>query len=129
MSLDQWRQNGWLQSKPATLPEMLQLFQLVDRDLNDASLSTLSADGRQMFAYSGALTLCNIALRACGYVVPKGGSHHKHTIGSLPLTMGDDFKSLADELDLASRQRSQALYDRAGVFDPRDADELLDTAR
>ena len=46
MSLQQWLQNGWLQRDETTVAEIQQLFQVVDRDLGDALVTGLSADGR-----------------------------------------------------------------------------------
>lgn len=82
-----------------------------------------------MHAYDAALTLCTIALRACGYQVGKGYSHHKLSIESLPLTIGAKLQGTSDQISVASRNRSQALYDRSGVVDARDATDLVETAR
>lgn len=45
MSLEQWKQNGWLIPKEAKLPEITQLFAVVDRELSDTDASGLSVDG------------------------------------------------------------------------------------
>ena len=129
MSLEQWQQNAWLVSDQATLPEITQLFAVVDRELQDAELDGISVDGRFMHAYDASLILCMIALRASGYRVPKGSGHHKRSIESLPLTVGPHIQTTSDQIEIASRKRGQAMYDRAGVVDERDADELAETAR
>ena len=72
MSLEQWQRNGWLQPSDPTLPEIAQLVRVVDREISDAGASGLSSDGRFMHAYDAALVLCKVALRAEGYLVPKG---------------------------------------------------------
>ena len=130
MSLEQWRRNDWLMAKPATLPEITQLLAVVDRELNDCDAKNLSIDGRFMHAYDAALTLCQVALRASGFCVNrKQHSHHKITIESLPLTLEPRFADVAALIVVASRKRSQALYDRVGVVESRDADDLAETAR
>ena len=89
MSLDLWLRNGWLQQDEATVAEIQQLLQVVDRDLADAQVVGLSADGRFQHAYDAALQLCMLALRATGYRVRKGQGHHKHGIDSLRYTLGE----------------------------------------
>ena len=128
MSLERWRRNGWLQVAEAKLPEITQLFAVVDREIHDAGVQGVSHDGRFMHAYDAALTLCTIALRASGFQVAKGSGHHKRTIDSLPLTIGAEYSALADQIDLASRLRGQAMYDRTGVAEEQSAAELLEVA-
>ena len=129
MSLEQWKLNGWLKASEAKLPEMTQLFAVVDREIHDASIKEISADGRFMHAYDAALNICAVALRASGYAVVKGQGHHKRTIASLPLSMGTKFQEIADQVEVASRLRGQAMYDRVDVVQDNDAIELLQTAR
>ncbi len=129
-SLEQWKQNDWLMRDEATLREITQLFAVADRELSDMRAIGLSVDGKFMHAYDAALTLCQIALRASGYRVNrKQHGHHRKTIESLPLAIDSNLQATADLIVVASRKRSQALYDRTGVVDSRDADELADTAR
>lgn len=40
---------------------------------------------------------------------------HKRTIGTLVFTLGTAYQRVADEIELASRRRGQAMYDRVGV--------------
>lgn len=130
MSLERWKQNDWLIRDEARLPEIIQLFAVADRELSDAGADGLSIDGKFMHAYDAALTLCTIALRACGYRVNrKQHGHHQKTIEALPLAVDARLQATSDQVVVASRKRSQALYDRTGVVDRRDADELLETAR
>ena len=128
MTLEQWEQNHWLSRFASTQSEIVQLLAVVDREISDASVEALSVDGRFMHAYDAALNLCAIALRACGFVAAKGQGHHKRTIASLVFTMGATYQHLSDQIELASRRRSQAMYDRVGVVEEVDADELLRTA-
>lgn len=126
-SLEQWRTNGWLLREEAKLPEIVQLMAVVDRELGDAVTPGLSMDGKFMHAYDAALILCMIVVRASGYRVAKGSGHHKRAIECLPLAMGVEFQSLSDEIEVASRLRGQAMYDRSGVVSLEDATNLAET--
>jgi hypothetical protein len=129
MSLEQWLRNGWLKPFDATIAEMQQLLEVVDRDLSDAQARGLSADGRFQHSYDAALQLCMIALKASGYAVTKGQGHHKNGIDSLRHTLGSRWAETADHIERCSRKRAQAVYERVGVVSEQDATELLDTAR
>lgn len=128
MSLEQWRRNGWLLAAETKLPEITQLFAVADREIHDARVDGVSDDGRFMHAYDAALTLCTIALRVAGYQVAKGSGHHKRTIDALPFAVGAEHSALADQIELASRLRGQAMYDRTGVAGEQSAAELLEVA-
>ena len=128
MSLQQWLLNGWLRQDETTVAEIQQLFQVVDRDLGDALVTGLSADGCFQHAYDAALQLCMIALRASGYRVPKGQGHHKYGIDSLRYTLGNQWAEMSDHIERCSRLRGQAMYDRIGVVSEADARGLIDAA-
>jgi hypothetical protein len=128
MSLELWLRNGWLQQDEVSVAEIQQLLQVVDRDLADAQVVGLSADGRFQHAYDAALQLCMLALRATGYRVRKGQGHHKHGIDSLRYTLGEKWSETADHIERCSRLRGQAVYERIGVVSGQDADDLLQTA-
>tara|TARA_R110002111_G_scaffold67_2_gene652 strand:+ start:92893 stop:93336 length:444 start_codon:yes stop_codon:yes gene_type:complete len=119
MSLEQWRRNGWLVSNDTTEAEIAQLFEVVDRELSDAD-QNISIDGKFMHAYDAGLILCMIPLRAWGYKVAKGSGHHKRAIESLPLTIGPEFRDVSDQIEIASRKRGQAMYDRIDVVEETD---------
>ena len=129
MSLEQWRQNAWLQPSDSTLPEISQLLNVADREISDAGAGGLSPDGQFMHAYDAALLLCKVALRAEEYRVPKGQNHHKRTIESLRFTLGSQWAETSDYLEVCSRQRGQALYEQVGVVSEKDANDLLAEAR
>jgi len=128
MSLEEWKRNHWLKESVPTLSEIAQLFAVVDREISDASVVGLSVDGQFMHAYDAALNLCTIALRSSGYSVVEGQGHHKKTIEALPLCIGKSYSDIADQIDIASRQRGQAMYDRTGVVEEQDAADLLQLA-
>jgi hypothetical protein len=126
MSLENWRKNGWLTPAEPTNSEVVQLLAVADRSIKDAQVDGLSTDSVYMFAYDAALTICTIVLRAHGYRVAKGTSHHKRTIESLPLTLGAETQPISDAIELASRLRNQAMYDHVDVAQGKDAVELLE---
>ena len=128
MSLEQWLRNAWLQRRDPTLPEIQGLLQVVDREISDAQAGGISADGRFEHAYTAGLQLCMVALRAAGYLVPKGESRHKRTIESLQYTLGRRWAETSEYLERCSRQRGQAMYERIGVVSDEDAGDLLSKA-
>lgn len=129
MTLEQWYRNGWLQQAEASVPELGQLLNVVDRDLGDAQVVGLSADGKFQHAYNAALQLCMLALRASGYRVRKGEGQHKHGINSLRYTLGKNWSEIADHIERCSRLRGQSFYEQTGVVSQRDADDLIVAAR
>ena len=129
MSLEQWLRNGWLQQHDPALPEIQKLLQVVDRELSDACATGISPDGKFEHAYAAMLQLCIVPLRAAGYQVRKGESHHKRAIDSLRYTLGEGWEDTADYIERCSRQRGQAMYERIDVVSDEDADELLGKAQ
>jgi hypothetical protein len=129
MSLEQWLRNGWIQPLEPTVAQIRQLLEVVERELSDAEAVGISADGRFEHAYHAALQLCMIALNASGYRVAKGEGHHKRGIDSLGLTLGRTAAETATYLEICSRKRGQAMYERTGVVNQNDADDLLRTAK
>jgi hypothetical protein len=126
MSLEQWLQNGYIIKQTATAPEVLQLLSIVERELSDASVEAVSADGRFTHAYNAALTLCRIALRASGYRVGKGGGHH-YEINSIVHTLGHKYNDHMILLSQYSKKRGREMYDRTGVVDTGDVEDLIET--
>jgi hypothetical protein len=129
MSLEQWRQNAWLQRSDATLPEIQQLFAVVDREIADASVEALSDEGRFEHAYDAALQLCVIPLRSSGYRVPKGESLHKRAIDPLRYTLGESYAETSVCLERYSRARGRLVYEQIGVVTRQDVEELLSLVR
>jgi hypothetical protein len=129
MSLEQWRQNGWLHKSDTTLPEIQQLLALVNREIGDASIEALSDEGRFEHAYVAALQLCMIPLRVLGYRVPKGESRHKRAIESLRYTLGGSHAEIAVSLERYSRARGRTVYEQIGAVTLQDAEDLLTIAQ
>jgi hypothetical protein len=124
MSLEQWRNNGWLRDHQASREEIANLMAIVERDLGDAG-GEISADWRFGIAYNAALKLCTILLHASGYRPEKNLAHYR-TLTALPLILGNDWGDDADYLDTCRSKRNTAEYDMTGVVTHDQAKELSD---
>lgn len=125
MSLKDWVNNGWLRSHTSNIQEIQNLFEIVERDLNDARQSDLSADWRFGIAYNATLKLCTILLFAEGYRPEKTLAHYR-TIRALPIILGKEKEDDADYLDSCRTKRNTLECDRVGGTTCSEADELLD---
>jgi len=128
MSLKRLLSNGRLRRQKASAEEIADLFAVVDRDLNDASIKGLSPDRRFATAYNAVLQLATIAIRANGYRTA-GLGHHSTTFEALPLVLGKDFKERADYFDACRSKRNTTDYGRVGDVSETEAAELLREAR
>jgi hypothetical protein len=93
MSLELWLQSLYIIKQESTAPELLELLQVVDRELSDASIPALSSDGKFGHAYNAGLCLCRIALRAAGYRVGKVKGVHQYEINFLVYTLDSEKKN------------------------------------
>ena len=128
MSLQQWLENSWVvQVKPS--PQAVKdHLAIADRELEDGA-AVRSADGKFGHAYDAVRALCEAAINAAGYQVPKGSRQHERLIESLKYTLGKACPDDVDYLDRCRRQRHKVKYERTGVVSRGDADELLDAAK
>lgn len=130
MSLQNWLQSGHLIEHEATVAEVRNLLGVVDRELADAAVSGLSAEGRFTHAYDAALLLCKLALHGSGFALQKRApGHHSLWINSLEFALGKEQKQTLIYLSKCSQLRHMSLYDQTGVVNKQDADDLLQTAR
>ena len=129
MSLQQWLDNAWLKRATPSAQVVQSLLAIAEREIADASLEGISADGRFDHAYDAVRSLCEAALHASGYAVPKGGRKHERVIESLKFTVDGPWTDEVDLFDRSRRLRHQSIYERIGVVRQRDADDLLETAR
>ena len=124
MSLEEWKNNGWLKAHRTSPQEIANLFAIVRRDLADAKTKQVSADWRFGIAYNAALKLCTILLAAQGYRPDKNLAHYR-TLQALPLILGPEKKEDADYLDACRMKRNTVEYDTAGAATQADAEELI----
>jgi hypothetical protein len=125
MTLETWYKNGWLRPHQTTRQQMIDLLEIVDRDLSDAKSAGISDDWRFGIAYNAALKLCTMLLYACGYRPEKNLAHYR-TLQSLPLILGKDRSDDADYLDACRAKRNTAEYDAAGRVSQTEALELIE---
>jgi hypothetical protein len=126
MSLNDWRESGWLRSHTTGRQEIEGLLGIVERDLTDAR-GNISADWRFGIAYNAALRLCTILLYAEGYR-PERSLQHYRSIQALAVILGDDAREDVDYLEVCRKKRNVIEYDAAGSVTERDADELTEFA-
>ena len=127
MTLADWLANRWIVAHEPTVAEIADLCAVVDRDLEDAAITRLSADWRLSIAYNAALQLATLALLAEGYR-PGRERAHERTILSLRDTVGIAAKTV-DLLDAIRRKRNQANYEHAGTTSAAEAQELHQVAK
>lgn len=125
MDLEQNLAAGRLRRLEPSRSEIGRLLAVADRDIADASLRGLSADRAFSTAYSAALSLATLVLRASGYRTSSDSGHHWLTIGVLPELMGPAQRDRATYLDTCRRSRNQADYDMVNVVSKADVVELL----
>ena len=123
MSLQQWLEYGWLRAHKSSKKEISDLFQIIDRDLQDAA-GDISTDWRFGIAYNAALKLCTILLYAEGYRPEKNLQHYR-TIQALPLILGKRHEQDAKYLDTCRNKRNVAEYDYVGGITKDDVAELV----
>jgi hypothetical protein len=130
MSLQNWLQIGHLIEHDASVAEVRNLLGVVDRELADAAVTGLSAEGQFTHAYDAALLLCKLALHASGFALQKRApGHHSLWINSLEFTLGKEQKPTLIYLSKCSQLRHMSLYDQIGVVSTQDAEDLLQAAR
>jgi hypothetical protein len=123
MTLQNWLEYGWLRAHKSSKKEISDLFQIIDRDLQDAA-GDISTDWRFGIAYNAALKLCTILLYAEGYR-PEKSLQHFRTIQALPLILGKRHEQDAKYLDTCRNKRNVAEYDYVGGITKDDVAELV----
>ncbi len=123
MSLQKWLEYGWLHSHKSSRKEISDLFRIIDRDLQDATVN-ISSDWRFGIAYNAALKLCTILIYANGYR-PEKTLQHFRTIQAMPLILGNHRETDAKYLDTCRNKRNVAEYEYVGGVTNEDVDELI----
>lgn len=124
MDFKRWLAEDRLRNHKTNKEEIRGLLDIVQRDLNDASVPELSTDRRFLIAYEGALTLATIPLHCAGYET-RGKGHHWLTFRLLPEIMGLEYSDLSQYFDQCRTKRNVGTYDRGGQISQSEVDELL----
>ncbi len=124
MTLSQLLADGKLAKHRTSRQEIASLLKVVDRDIADASIKTVSSDRRFAIAYNAALQLATIPLYCKGYKAI-GPGHHFTVLRTLQETMGQELRGRADYFDMCRTKRNITDYDRAGEISEHEADVLL----
>ena len=106
-----------------------ELLAVADRELEDAALPDLSADGRHNGAYAAARAAAEATMTAEGYRRGRGEGQHAALFQFLGLVDAGRFARKATLFNRARRLRNIAEYERAGVVSPSAADDALRAAR
>ena len=116
---------GDIQKVHVTPKSLADLVNLVDRDLGDARIASLSADRRFAIAYNAALNLASYVIRKNGYRVAAKVGHHRVTFAIAGEVLGRGVKDYLDYFDLCRRKRNKVDYDLSGVATDKDVAELI----
>jgi uncharacterized protein (UPF0332 family) len=127
MSLEKWREYGWLKAEPSSPEEIKDLLGIVTRALGDAKVEAISDDLRFQAAFSAALTAANVALRASGYRTRLQAGHHQKIVESLEFTLRVDRK-LIQKMKVFSKKRNAASYDAAGSVSQQELEQSINIA-
>jgi hypothetical protein len=126
VSLRDWLRNGWLTEHEASVQEIADLLDIVERDLADCQASGLSSDWQLNIAYNAALQAATAALAAAGYRAERE-AHHYRVIQSLTYTI-EASPELVFRFDQFRKKRNIGGYERMGMTSDREAREMISLA-
>jgi uncharacterized protein (UPF0332 family) len=98
---------------------------LIARDLVDASIAGLSADRRFATAYNAALQAANMAIACAGYRIMSKAGHHRVSLESTRLVLGNLAHKYADYFETCRRKRNTIDYTFSNVATETEAKEVL----
>jgi hypothetical protein len=100
------------------------LRQLIQRDIADSAIESLSEDRRFATAYNAALQAAKMVIAACGYRV-SGQGHHQTHFAVLQLAMGEVAANHAIFFDACRRKRNMVDYDMSGIVSRTELEQLI----
>ena len=124
MSLQDWADNGWLKSHQTDRQEIAALLAIVERDLRDASNSTLSADWQFGIAYNSALKLCTVILFSQGFR-PENALAHYRTIMALKEIPQQNWAHYTAYLNACRIRRNTLEYHQIDLVSQEEATQLV----
>ncbi len=124
MTLENWHNVGKLKKHQTSKQEIGDIFNLITRDIQDASLEGLSANRKFNITYNAAFQ-AGLALLYCYGYKPATESHHYTTWTALRDILGKEQIRVIDYFDRCRKKRNIADYDRAGIVSNKEAEELF----
>jgi hypothetical protein len=98
---------------------------LIARDLADKGIAGLSADRRFATAYNAALQAANMAIACAGYRIMSKVGHHRVSLESTKLVLGNPAQKYADYFEACRRKRNTIDYTFSNVATETEAKEIL----
>ena len=117
-----------LRTQTTSKSELDALRAVVERDLRDADIPSVSADRRFAIAYNAVLQLCKIALACAGYRVATGPGHHQATFEAASFALDSTALPYTTYFETCRRKRNLLDYDAACVATDTEARELVKKA-
>jgi hypothetical protein len=127
MNLRALFQEGKLREHQTSPSEIGNLLLLVDRDIKDAKVRSISTDRRFATAYNAVLQLGTILLYCPGYK-PYGVGHHFVVFQAMKDILDKKYESLSDYCDSCRSKRNITDYTQAGSVSDQEVEELIQEA-
>lgn len=99
--------------KPAKR-QIKDLFELIERDIRDSEIPTLSVDRKFISLYSAGQLLSTVILYINGYRT-RGEAHHHTTFEAAKIFIPKEFREL-EYLDRCRILRNKSEYERSGII-------------
>lgn len=119
---------GKIRKHRTNAQEIASLFEVVERDLADASVPALSPDRRFATAYNAVLQAAKAIMYCEGYSRTRGSGHHSTTFEFVSIALGLSFEALTNYFDRCRVKRNIADYVGVGSISETEADDLLGEA-
>jgi uncharacterized protein (UPF0332 family) len=127
VSLEDWLNEGRLESHTTSREEIERLFAVFERDIADAQIENMSVDRRFVTAYSAALMNARAALAASGYRTSGEGAHYL-TIQSLAFTLRLDTGTIR-KFNKFRQKRNISDYEMIGMVSEQEVAETIALAQ
>lgn len=125
MNLNPWLDKGDIQKVIVTEVSMQGITRIIERDLEDGQIQSLSLDRRFATACGAALNIANYAIRKNGFRVSGKVGHHQITFDVASEILGKKASRFIDYFDVCRRKRNKVDYDFADVVSLTEVDELI----
>lgn len=126
MKLKKWIEKGDLQQVKAAPRTLIDLERVINRDLHDSQVTSISTDRRFAIAYNAGLNLANFVIRKNGYRVSARVGHHRVTLMVARELIGRRADESLDFFDICRRKRNRVDYDLANVVSDKEVNELIE---